>query len=266
MGKNVRSEDLSIRWPFAFTTVRLNRDTSLLKLIAMISMLIDHAGKVLFPQLPFLRLIGRLAFPLYAYCVAVGCVYTRDPLKYMGRLVLLALISQPVYAVALKHTVPAMFKYSFAEQPLRAAWAFYIGSWNHPSVLLSLIAGVALITTLKERRIALFLGTALLCWMLNGYLDYNWRGLALMLLFFMCSNTRWLAIPVITAYMFWWGTQGVGYNVFGMRFGIQMFALAALPLIFINTRSRLRLPKWLTYSFYPVHCALIWAVSEFLMK
>ena len=78
--RNVRSNDLSIAWPFAFTSVQLNRDTSLLKLIAMVTMLIDHAGKILFPQLSFMRVVGRLAFPLYAYCIAVGCVYTRNPL------------------------------------------------------------------------------------------------------------------------------------------------------------------------------------------
>lgn len=264
--RNVHTDDLSIAWPFAFTSVKLNRDTSLLKLLAMLSMLFDHAGKILFPQLAFMRVIGRLAFPIYAYCIAVGCVYTRDPLKYLSRIVLLALISQPIYAVALRHTVPGMYAYSFAEQPLRAAWAFYIGSWNHPSILLSLAAGVVLITTLKERRIALFLATALLCWVAQRYFDYGWRGLALMLLLFMCSNTRWLAIPVISAFMIWWGLQGSGYRLFGVTFGIQMFAVLALPLIFVHTESRVRLPKWFFYAFYPAHCVVIWAISKFLIK
>lgn len=264
--RNVRSNDLSIAWPFAFTSVQLNRDTSLLKLIAMVTMLIDHAGKILFPQLSFMRVVGRLAFPLYAYCIAVGCVYTRNPLKYLSRIVLLALISQPIYAVALRHTVPSMYAYSFAEQPLRAAWAFYLGSWNHPSILVSLAAGVVLITTLKEKRISLFLGTALLCWIAQRYFDYGWRGLALMLLFYLCSNTRWLAIPVLVAYMIWWGAQGTGYSLFGLKFGIQMFAALALPLIFINTHSKMRMSKIFAYAFYPAHCAVIWALSELLLK
>ena len=58
--------DLSIPWPFAPTQVRLNRDTGFLKLIGMIAMFCDHAGKMLFPQYPILRIIGRLAFPIYA--------------------------------------------------------------------------------------------------------------------------------------------------------------------------------------------------------
>lgn len=43
-----------------------------IKLIACISMLIDHAGVILFPEYPFLRWIGRLAMPLFAFTVAEG--------------------------------------------------------------------------------------------------------------------------------------------------------------------------------------------------
>ena len=64
--------DLSIPWPFAPTCLALNSDTGLLKLIAMLAMFCDHAGKMLFPEYRVLRIIGRLAFPIYAYCLAVG--------------------------------------------------------------------------------------------------------------------------------------------------------------------------------------------------
>ena len=100
-------KDLSIPWPFAPLEVALNRDTNLLKLVAMITMLCDHAGKMLFPQYRIMRIIGRIAFPIYCYCIAAGCVYTRNPLNYLKRIVLLALISQPIYAVALDHEISA---------------------------------------------------------------------------------------------------------------------------------------------------------------
>ena len=93
-----KRRDLSIPWPFAPAEVALNRDTNLLKLVAMLTMLCDHAGKMLFPQYPVMRIIGRIAFPIYAYCLAAGCVYTRNPLNYLKRIVLLALIS-PLYSL-----------------------------------------------------------------------------------------------------------------------------------------------------------------------
>ena len=58
---------------------------------------------MLFPGIPEMRLIGRLAFPMFAYGVAVGAVYTRNPIRYLSRIVLLMLISQPLYALGLDH-------------------------------------------------------------------------------------------------------------------------------------------------------------------
>ena len=250
--------DLSIPWPFAPTEVALNRDTSLLKLVALLTMACDHAGKVLFPQYAVMRIIGRIAFPIYAYCLAAGCVYTRSPLNYLKRVVLLALISQPVYAVAMHHEVSAMYALSFAEHPVRAALNFYIHSWDgHPSILVSLSFGILLIWTLRERQLVIGAGVFLLVWLIQGKLDYGIRGILLMLFFYMLCMKRWLSLPVVAAYMLWWGLHGSGYNLFGVNFGIQTFAILALPLIYVRTNSSLRLPKWLFYGFYPAHLLLI---------
>ena len=81
-----------------------NLDTSLLKTLALLFMLIDHLGVALFGNLLELRMIGRMALPLYAWCLVVGNVKTRHPLRYFGRLLLLAAISQPLYMMALNHT------------------------------------------------------------------------------------------------------------------------------------------------------------------
>ena len=43
-----------------------------LKIIAMVSMLFDHVGKELLPQYTVLQIIGRLAFPIFAYMIAEG--------------------------------------------------------------------------------------------------------------------------------------------------------------------------------------------------
>ena len=69
-----RKKRSALSWPFAPKRVGLNNDTELIKLIAMITMLADHAGKMFFPQYYLFRIVGRLAFPIYAYCIAVGCV------------------------------------------------------------------------------------------------------------------------------------------------------------------------------------------------
>ena len=58
----------------------LSRDV--LKLIAIVSMLLDHVGKIFFPKILILQIIGRLAFPIFAFFIAEGFYYTRNKLKY----------------------------------------------------------------------------------------------------------------------------------------------------------------------------------------
>lgn len=257
-------KDLSIPWPFAPQKVDLNTDTNLLKIIAMVTMLIDHCGKMLFPQYRIMRVIGRIAFPIYAYCIAAGCVYTRNPLRYFKRIVLLALISQPFYAVALAHTNQAMYAVSFAEHPFQAAVNFYVQSWNHPSILLSLAFGVLLIWTIRERQLLLTLALSIFCWYIQGKLDYGVRGLWLMVLFYLFCMKWWISLPVMLSYMVWWGLQGTGYTLFEVRFGIQMFAVLALIPIYLHTKSGLKINKWVFYGFYPVHLILIMALDRFV--
>lgn len=71
---------------------------NILKLLAALTMVIDHAGLLLFPQAAVLRWIGRISFPLFAFCVGDGCVHTRKPRVYFWRVLGLGLACQIVFA------------------------------------------------------------------------------------------------------------------------------------------------------------------------
>lgn len=78
-----------------------------LKLIAVVSMLIDHAAYSLFLAgefagggYVFMRAVGRIAFPIFAFMIVNGFDRTRDVRRYFSRLALFAVISQPVYRLA----------------------------------------------------------------------------------------------------------------------------------------------------------------------
>jgi len=251
-------------WPLAYKAVGCNRDTNLLKVIAMVSMLVDHTGKMLFKS-QAMRCAGRLAFPIYAYCIAVGCVYSKNHLKYLSRLVLIGLISQPFYALSMGHTVQPMYAISFRENPVGAVVNFYVQSWAHPNIFLALSLGVMLIWTIREKQIPLTLALMLLVWKMQGSIDYGWKGIALMVLFYLFSQRWWMTLPVVGAYMLWWAMQGSTYHLFGLSFGIQVFAMLALIPIYIRTHSGIRLPKWLFYGFYPAHLAAILLLDKFVM-
>ena len=75
--------------------LRTNLDTDLLKLVAIAAMLLDHIGGAFFPETPIFRWIGRLAFPLFCYCMTVGLLYTHDIRRYLGRLAIFAWCPSP---------------------------------------------------------------------------------------------------------------------------------------------------------------------------
>ena len=240
-------------WLLAPNDVGLNQDTNLLKLVAMVTMLIDHTGKMFFSNQNVMRLIGRTAFPIYAYCLAAGCVYSKDRLKYLTRIVLLGLISQPFYAVAMGHATKAMYEIPFRTRPLSAIVHFYVESFAHPSIMLTLALGLLVIWTLREKRIALTLALALLVWKIKGSIDYGWKGIVLIALFYITIRHWWVSLPVVAAFMIWWALGTGTYHLFGRSFSSQMFAILALPLIYIHTRSNLKISKWVFYLYYPAH-------------
>ena len=237
--------------------VRTNQDTGLLRLIACLCMLIDHAGKMLFPQHGVMREIGRLAFPLFAYGIAVGAVYTKNPTKYLSRIVLLALISQPLYAVGLAHKNRAMYAISFLENPLGACWQFYINSWQKPSILFALSLGLLILLCLRKGNYTLALGVYILCFRASGALDYGIHGIHLMLLFYLLCEHPALCFAATFSFMTWWSLQGIGYTFFGLSFSMRVYSLPAIVLACLPMKRRIRLPKWFIYGFYPAHLVVL---------
>ena len=97
----VRANDLHNDSPRGSIIPAGNTATGLLKLIALAFMLIDHSGKVLFSNCQEMRILGRIAFPIYVWCMIVGFWRTRSVLKYLLRILVVGAVSQPLYALAL---------------------------------------------------------------------------------------------------------------------------------------------------------------------
>ena len=72
---------------------KLNEDTNLLKLVALITMLTDHIGLVFFKDIQIFRMIGRLSFPLFAYSTFIGYYKTNNLKKYILRLLIIGIIT-----------------------------------------------------------------------------------------------------------------------------------------------------------------------------
>src|SRR5690554_4189669 len=98
--------DINYEWlailmknPIIDGVIKPNNRTDILKLLAIISMFIDHIGYVFFPQYIIFRLLGRIAFPIFAYHISIGYINTSNLKKYAIRLFLFGLISQLPYNI-----------------------------------------------------------------------------------------------------------------------------------------------------------------------
>lgn len=101
-----------------YNPIRKELNASDIKLVAIITMLIDHIGAFIIESLmqmvdyesstytvldltdQIMRSIGRLAFPIFAFFIAVGFTHTRNKWKYFSRLLLFGLISEIPFDLA----------------------------------------------------------------------------------------------------------------------------------------------------------------------
>lgn len=226
--------------------VKTNLDTNFLKLIAILSMLIDHIGAAFFPEIGWMRWVGRLAFPIFCYCMTVGLLYTRDVKKYFFRLGLFALISQPFYILAFHpHDFFAQFT-----------------NWN---IFFTLFLSLLALYGVKERKWWLF---ALAFFALSWWnFDYSATGVILMLIFYLCRNHPALGAALYLLFMTpLHAHAGDPLNLVlgGLTLDWTFFTVFALPLILLRTNVQPKIPKWFFYAFYPAHLAVI-AMIQFVI-
>lgn len=236
-----------------------NCDTSFLKIVAIFAMLIDHMGVVIYPGISELRVIGRMALPIYAWCLVVGSVKTHDPLRYGLRLLILAVLSQPLYMVALNH------------------------SWTDFSVLFLLLIGLIAIEGIRRRFLLSQFWAPALCYILLGVIkvDYGWRGLTFILLLYLVRQSKSGLVCSYLAYALFWGAASSTVSVlFGYQltflgwigvgtvltafFHLQSMIWLSLPLIALPTRTGIQLPKWLGYALYPAHLLILILMRLFM--
>ena len=237
-----------------------NTATVWLKIIALVFMFIDHAGKMLFPAIPEMRILGRIAFPIYVWCMIVGFHYTRSVPKYLLRVLVVGIISQPLYMLALNHT------------------------WNQPNVFLTLFLGLCALWGIREKKYCSHLwapaATLILAIVLG--VDYGWKGVALFILLYAVQNSRpGIAAVMIAFFLFWGSSFSVTRSLFGMSLNLnalpnwlsqllspflrlETYALLGLPFILVRFRKDLKLPRWLGYVLYPAHLAILYILEQII--
>ena len=213
----------------------------LLKVIAVVSMLVDHTGYVLFPQNSYMTIIGRIAFPVYAFMIAEGFCHSRDVKRYALRLFAFALISEVPFDLA-----------------------FYETFWSpdHQNVFWTLFLGLAALIcieriTVEERWLRTTL--QVICTLPFGavaqlmHTDYRWLGVGLIAGFYILremGTMRLLLIPLFLNSVFSGTLENYG-------------ALGMIPLYFYNGKRRYtgKGVRLAFYILYPVHLLVLWVIK-----
>ena len=242
--------------------VKLNKDTNLLKLIAITTMLIDHLGARVFPGVEVMRVIGRLAFPIFAYCIAVGCVYTRNIGKYALRMIIMAVLVQPLYTLAMRDykTIDFLFQnYKFGY----GIFTYFYFEAGNVNIFFTLTMGILMIWSIKEKNVIAVVTVALSIYLIQTRLDYGWEGIAMMLLFYIFIEVPVAAIASVGVLMIYMGSPSFFMRWNFQYYTPQIYALAALPLICWRMNTGIKVPKYVFYAFYPAHMLLIYLILTY---
>ena len=212
----------------------------ILKVIAIVTMTIDHISDVLYPDMLFLHIIGRLSFPLFAYLIVLGIESTKKPKKYMITLLSFALISQIPYFLA------------FGIQP-----------FERLNILFTLFLSAVTIYFFNKRSLLAFIPLLLsIILMTEGtyYVVLTVVGMKILkdnpklgILALFALNLQFLLIP-----------------------DTQILSLFAVPLILLHVKNWLKkeilipehslsysIRKYAFYIFYPLHLALLFSIKLF---
>ncbi|TCT16751.1 TraX protein [Natranaerovirga pectinivora] len=220
---------------------------STLKWIAIISMLVDHMGAVLFPQVIVFRAIGRLAFPIFAFLITEGFIHTQNINKYIMRLGVFALVSEIPFNLA-----------------FYGRW-FYLG---HQNIFVTLFLGLLAITLYEKYRVVdkqkadgyLFL-MLFGAFIINS--DYSIFGVLMIFVFYIFKKdfkkiVIWNVIIVLSMVLPNWAANAFILNPWLI---LQLGALVSLYIIHLYNGKKGKQIKYLFYMFYPVHLIFLYIAS-----
>ena len=219
-------------------------DGTSLKLIAMISMVFDHVGDMFFPDALWMRMIGRLAMPLFSFCIAEGYAHTRNKQRYLLRMGIFALVSEIPFDLAFEGRV----------------------GLGHQNIMLSFFLAILALMLFDRIRgegkehaafktllgILCVCAVAVLALLLKA--DYTLFAVVAVFLFYVLRN-RPALLRCGAGVGFLALTRTVGYY--------RATGLSLIPLLLYNGK-RGRGLKWLFYAFYPGHLLLLYLLKTFL--
>ncbi len=214
-----------------------------LKIIGIITMFCDHLGYAIYGHFSYFNYIGRIAFPIFAFCISEGYLHTKSKKNYLMRLFTFALVSQTPFML-----FNSIFRDSFS---LNVFFTLFLG--------LVAIIGYDMC---KNKYIGILLIVCLAITADTLKMDYGYYGVLVIFAFHLLKNKKFLMnIAFIALTLMKYLPQYITSNFYYVY--IILFICTLIPLIFINLYNGKKgiSVKYLLYGFYPVHLMLLYVFN-----
>ena len=226
-----------------------------LKIIAMASMLCDHVGLLFFPEADIFRIIGRIAFPIFAYMIAEGCRYTKNRAKYLGMIAGMGIVFQLVYLVAMGSLYQGILvTFSLAIITIYAIDGILKSKklWCVLASIVSLAFVVFFVFVLP----VLLKGT-------DFDIDYGFWGILLPVAVYFLPNR--FARTIGTAILLL--ARAIHYTIVPVALGpLQWFALLSVLFLALYNGERGKAKmKYVFYIFYPAHLVILYGIAILML-
>ncbi|MFM9278231.1 TraX family protein [Paenibacillus jiagnxiensis] len=204
----------------------------MVKFIAIFTMLLAHIGYLYFPDSTFLGVIGRFAFPLFAWGITVGFRNSKNHTKYMVRVLVLAIVSQYPYFLVFEHSYLNVCFTLFAGMVILKLYTSSLNKW------------------FKLVNIVLIFIIADIC-----SFEYGMYGLATILVFYIYRLKPISILPHIGITL-----MGIYFYKYSL---IQMYSLFSILILMLLHKYDFKINRWVSYAFYPLHLILFVLLDYF---
>ncbi len=221
-----------------------------LKILALITMIIDHTGLALFPQYRIMRYIGRLSFPIYCFLIAEGFSHTRNVYKYASRLLAFAIISEIPFNLLVKGQI------LFAQEQ-NVFFTLFIGLvvliFASRTVDASYSAGICFIGMIT----AVLLRT-----------DYSAYGVLMIYCFYKFKDNPLILTIWIAVINFVMGIGGTGSQKYAALAMIPILLYSGRKTMFGSEKNKLlsQILKYGFYIIYPAHLVALYFIRIYYFK
>lgn len=211
----------------------------LLKILGILLMTIDHIGIMLYPANAYFRMLGRVAFPIFAFQTTESFKYTKSKEKYIWGLLIFTIISQIPYWLFLKTAVPSV------DFSLNVGATLVIGSLC-----------LYVLENIKNIPLKSLLVPLLIAFSYFIPMDYGFFGVIMIVMLYLFKDKKILSTStfflLIALYCYF------KESVF------ELPALIALIPILLYNKRRGPKAKYLFYIFYPLHFLIILGIKLYI--